>query len=197
MLIGYARVSTKEQDTHMQRRALEAAGVTVIFEEKRSGADRRRPMLRQALDALKAGDSLVVFKLDRVARSLQHLLEIFSELDGKGVGFRSCTEAIDTTHSAGRCMMQILGAFAEFERSIIRDRTLHGLAAARSRGVRLGRAWSIPEEQHALIVQMFREGATRSALARKYGVHVSSIKRVLRSLGEFRIGPFGRPSIAH
>lgn len=186
MLIGYARVSTAEQETHLQRRALHAAGVLEIHEEKRSGADRRRPVLRAVIDRLQPGDTLVVFKLDRVARSLQHFLEVLAELEAKNVGFRSATEAIDTTTPAGRLMMQMIGAFAEFEREIIRERTRHGMRSAVERGVQLGRPTAIPRELHLQVVDEFVKGASRTTLARRYGCHLSSIKRTLRANGVWR-----------
>lgn len=113
MLIGYARVSTQEQETHLQIDALKRAGVEKIHEEKRSGGDRKRPVLEQVLSELQPGDTLVVYKLDRIARSLSHLLEVLDRIEKSGAGFLSVTEVIDTKSPAGRMMMQIIGAFAE------------------------------------------------------------------------------------
>ncbi len=181
MLIGYARVSTQEQETDMQIDALRKAGVTLIHEEKRSGGDRKRPVLAKVLDDLQPGDTLVVYKLDRVARSLKHLLEILERLEEIKVGFRSLTETIDTTTPAGRMMMQIIGAFAEFERELIRERTRAGIKAAKARGVVFGRNYGIPLEQQSVMMQKWRSGKfTKTALAREYNVHISSIKRTIR-----------------
>jgi len=181
MLIGYARVSTQEQETHLQLDALRKAGVEVIYEEKRSGGDRRRPVLAKVLAELKAGDTLVVFKLDRIARSLSHLLEVLDLLEREGAAFMSLTETIETRSPAGRMMMQIIGAFAEFERELIRERTRAGMAAAARRGVRFGRPYGIPLELQPEALRKWQSGHyTKSALAREYDVHISSIKRMIR-----------------
>jgi len=180
MLYGYARVSTQEQETHAQIDALRKVGVDFVFEEKRSGGDARRPVLTGLLDQLQAGDALVVYKLDRVARSLKHLLHVLDELEAKHVSFRSLTESIDTSTPAGRMMMQMLGAFAEFELAMIRERTRAGLAAAMARGARPGRPRAMSPHDEAEAVRLFLAGAmTKSAIARKYGTHISSIKRAL------------------
>jgi DNA invertase Pin-like site-specific DNA recombinase len=134
MLIGYARVSTTDQDAAVQVQALEAAGCERIFEEKASGGRWDRPELHDLLDQLRPGDTLVVWKLDRLARSLKDVLTIMERVEKAAAGFRSLTEAIDTTTSAGRMMMQMIGSFAEFERSMLRERTQAGLAAARKEG---------------------------------------------------------------
>jgi len=181
MLIGYARVSTQEQETGMQIDALKRAGVENILEEKRSGGDRGRPLLEKALSALQPGDAFVVYKLDRVARSLSHLLEILDRIEKAGASFRSLTEVIDTKSPAGRMMMQIIGAFAEFERELIRERTKAGIKAAKDRGVKFGRNYGIPEtEQPEMMHQWYSGHYTKSALAKQYGVHNSSVKRTIR-----------------
>ena len=183
--MGYARVSTQEQETHLQTAALRKAGVDVIYQEKRSGGDRNRPVLKQLIADMKAGDTLVVFKLDRIARSLKDLLDILEELEGKGAGFRSLTETIDTTTAAGRMMMQIIGAFAEFERCLIAERTRAGIRAAKARGVVFGRNYGIPLEEQPEMMRLWRTGTyTKTALARMYSVHISSIKRTIRRLSE-------------
>ena len=185
MLIGYARVSTQEQETHMQIDALRKAGVKEIHEEKRSGGDRKRPVLAAVLARLHKGDTLVVFKLDRIARSLKHLLEILEQIEAAGAGFRSLTETIDTTTPSGRMMMQIIGAFAEFERELIRERTRAGIKAAKARGVVFGRNYGIPLEQQPEMMQRWRSGQfTKSQLARLYDVHISSIKRTIKRFEE-------------
>ena len=136
MLIGYARVSTQDQSPALQLDALKAAGCERIFVEKASGAQRDRPELKSALDFARGdtGDVLVVWKLDRLARSLSQLIDTVDLLEKRGIGFRSLTEAIDTTSAGGRLVFHMFGAMAEFERSIIRERTRAGLDAARARG---------------------------------------------------------------
>ena len=133
-LLGYARVSTDEQTTDAQIDALERAGCKTIHREHASGASRARPQLKLALDRCKPGDVLVVVRIDRLARSLSHLLEIIETLDARGAGFRSLGDPIDTTSPQGRFTLQILGAVAEFERALIRESTKAGLKAARDRG---------------------------------------------------------------
>lgn len=137
MQIGYARVSTQDQDVSLQLDALERAGCEKIFTEKASGAQRDRPELKAALDYIRTGDTLVVWKLDRLARSLRQLIDTVEDLNTKKIGLRSLTESIDTTTSGGKLIFHIFGALAEFERAVIRERTNAGLAAARARG-RLG-----------------------------------------------------------
>jgi DNA invertase Pin-like site-specific DNA recombinase len=139
MLVGYARVSTQDQNPALQLDALKAAGCEKLFVEKASGAQHDRPELLAALDYLRAGDSLVVWKLDRLARSLKQLIETVELLDSRSIGFRSLTEAIDTTTAGGKLIFHVFGALAEFERSIIRERTKAGLEAARVRGKKGGR----------------------------------------------------------
>lgn len=152
MLYGYARVSTGEQVLDSQLDALRAHGCGIIFQEHASGADRTRPELARALTTLKRGDTLVVVKIDRVARSLSHLFQVVECLDKRGVAFKSIGDpGIDMTTSHGRLMLGVLGSVAEFERSLIRDRTNAGLAAARARG-RVGGnpALRTPEGQQAM-----------------------------------------------
>jgi DNA invertase Pin-like site-specific DNA recombinase len=134
MSIGYARVSTEEQTLALQLDALESAGCKRIFEDKASGSKQDRPGLTQALDQLREGDVLVVWRLDRLGRSLTQLISTVSGMNERGVGFRSLNEQIDTTTSSGKLVFHIFGALAEFERNLIRDRTHAGLAAARARG---------------------------------------------------------------
>jgi len=192
MLIGYARVSTSEQDTRMQLDALHRAGCRRIREEKRSGGDTKRPELRRALDELREGDTLVVYKLDRLARSLRHLLNILAELAELGAGFRSLTESIDTTTPAGRMMMHMLGAVAEFERGLIAERSIAGQQAAMARGVHCGRpaALTMKEGMRARELVLAQK-ATLSGLARLHGVHESSIKRAIVRAAEMLNGSSG------
>src|SRR5437763_3033203 len=134
MLIGYARVSTQDQTLNLQKNALEKIGCSKIFTDTASGAQTERKGLDEALAYVREGDSLVVWKLDRLGRSLKHLIETITALNNRNVGFQSITEHIDTTTSGGKLIFHIFGAFAEFERDIIRERTNAGLAAARAGG---------------------------------------------------------------
>ena len=134
MLIGYARVSTHDQNLDLQKDALQAAGCEKIFVDERSGAVATRPGLQHAMDALREGDVLVVWRLDRLGRSLRNLIELVGQLDETKIGFRSLQEAMDTSTSGGKLIFHVFGALAEFERNLIRDRTQAGLSAARARG---------------------------------------------------------------
>jgi len=140
MLIGYARVSTEDQNLGLQLDALEHAGCELIFQDEGvSGAATDRRALNDALAALAPGDVLVTWKLDRLGRSLAHLISITTRLEAEGIGFRSLSEAIDTTTASGRLLFHVMGALAEFERSLISERTRAGMAAAKARGQHLGR----------------------------------------------------------
>jgi DNA invertase Pin-like site-specific DNA recombinase len=134
MLIGYVRVSTQDQTVHLQKDALEKIGCTKIFTDTISGSATQRLGLAEALDYVREGDTLVVWKLDRLGRSLKHLIETITNLNNRNIGFKSITEQIDTTTSGGKLIFHIFGALAEFERDIIRERTNAGLQAARARG---------------------------------------------------------------
>jgi DNA invertase Pin-like site-specific DNA recombinase len=139
MLIGYARVSTLDQTLALQQDALSAAGCEQLYTDTASGSLKERPGLTQALSHLRPGDTLVVWRLDRLGRSLPHLIETVADLSARGVGFRSLQEQIDTTTSGGKLIFHVFGALAEFERDVIRERTQAGLAAARARGRTGGR----------------------------------------------------------
>lgn len=139
MIVGYARVSTQDQNPQLQLDALEKGRCEQVFQEKATGKFRDRPELTACLRTLRKGDTLVVWKLDRLARSLKDLVEMIHDLEQRGVGFRSLTESIDTTTSGGRLVFHIFGALAEFEHSLIRERTVAGLVAARARGRKGGR----------------------------------------------------------
>jgi DNA invertase Pin-like site-specific DNA recombinase len=158
MLVGYARVSTREQNYDLQLDALRKAGCDKVFEEKLSGANRDRPQLNAALDYLRSGDTLVVWKLDRLARSLKQLIETVEMLSERRIGFRSLTESIDTTSSGGRLIFHVFGALAEFERSIIRERTTAGLIAARARGRVGGRPRSLDEAGIDIAKALLKDG---------------------------------------
>ena len=134
MLIGYARVSTQDQTLNLQKDALEKIGCTKIFTDTISGAATERKGLDEAITFLRDGDTLVVWRLDRLGRSLKHLIETINTLTGRNIGFKSITENIDTTTSGGKLIFHVFGALAEFERDLIRERTQAGLQAARARG---------------------------------------------------------------
>src|SRR5437763_6686784 len=139
MLIGYARVSTQDQTLHLQKDALEKLGCNKIFTDTASGSKAERIGLDEALEYVREGDTLVVWRLDRLGRSLKHLIETITELNNRKIGFKSIQENIDTTTSGGKLVFHIFGALAEFERDIIRERTNAGLLAARARGRKGGR----------------------------------------------------------
>jgi len=145
--IGLARVSTTEQNPDLQVDELTAAGCWKVWADRASGARDRRPQLDEVLEQLRSGDTLVVWRLDRLARSLRHLIEVVTGLDARGVGFRSLRENIDTTTAGGRLVFHLFEALAQFEREIIRDRTVAGLAAARARGRVGGRPSKLSAEQ--------------------------------------------------
>lgn len=179
MLIGYARVSSLEQDTELQLRALRGAGVSRIYSEKRS-AVKTRPQLEQLLEQLRTDDVVVVYKLDRLARSLRDLLGIMDRIASHGAQFRSLTEHIDTTTPAGKMALQMLGAVAEFERNLIRERSMAGLEVARANGVRFGRAPALDSHQAARLVALWDTGEhSKTQLAKKFGVSISTVKRTL------------------
>ena len=181
MVMGYARVSrADQQDTKAQVDALLAAGADRIFEDQASGGRWERPQLHQMIDFLRETDIVIVWKLDRLSRSLKDLLNIMDLIEGKGAGFRSLTEAIDTTAPAGRMLMQMLGSFAEFEREMIRERTIAGLFAARMRGKVLGRPRKVSDEQKAEIIEMVATGSkTNAEVARLFSVSNSTIGRIM------------------
>ena len=139
MLVGYARVSTDDQNLDLQRDALDKAGCEKTFTDVMSGSQKERTGLQELLAFCREGDTLVVWKLDRLGRSLQHLIETVQELQKRGIGFKSLEESIDTTTSGGKLIFHVFGALAEFERDIIRDRTIAGLVSARARGRKGGR----------------------------------------------------------
>lgn len=181
MHIGYARISkTEGQDTAAQIEALKAAGSKKIFQEAASGGRWDRPELHKALDQLRPGDVFIVWKLDRLSRSLKDLLHIMELIEAAEAGFRSVTEAIDTTTPAGRMMMQMVGSFAEFERAMIRERTRAGLTAARRQGRIGGRRPKLSAKQREEIITQITTGQWSSAeAARLFAVHPSTISRLL------------------
>ena len=180
MFIGYARVSTQEQTLDLQQDALEAAGCEHVFHDTVGGARAERPGLANALDHLREGDTLIVWRLDRLGRSLQHLIEVVTELQERGIGFRSLQESIDTTTSGGRLIFHVFGALAEFERDLIRERTKAGLAAARARGRRGGRPRKLSKRRVELLYRLYDEREhTVAEIASMMGISRSALYKYL------------------
>ena len=180
MLIGYARVSTTDQNPDLQIGALKSAGCDPqnIYQEKASGAQRDRPELKAAIKYARQGDTLVVWKLDRLARTMKQLIETVEELDQRNIGFRSLTEAVDTTTAGGKLVFHVFGALAEFERAIIRERINAGLEAARSRGRVGGRPSSLSEDDIAAAKAMLADsGLSVGSVAARLGVSTATIYR--------------------
>ncbi len=181
MRVGYARVSTQDQQNTAQIAALNASGCERIFEEKISGGKWDRPELHRMMDQLKAGDTVVVYKLDRLSRSLKDLLSVLEKLESVGAAFNSLTESIDTRSSAGRMMMHIIGSFAEFERTMLRERTLAGLESARISGRIGGRRSKLSDDQQLSIIESLSIGQKAIDVARLFDVHPSTVGRLLSS----------------
>lgn len=180
MLIGYARVSTQGQDNALQLDALARLGCSVVFEEKGSGATRKgRKELARCLASLRKGDMLCVYKIDRIARSLFDLLDILHHLDRVGAAIKSVTELLDTTNPMGVFMVQILGAVAQLERSMIRERSIAGQRSARERGRVPGRVRSLGDLESKAVAEYLSGGCTYAGLVLKYGASVSAIKRAV------------------
>ena len=179
-LLGYARVSTADQNPDLQLDELRAAGCYSVWADSASGTLDRRPQLDAVLAALRPGDTLVVWRLDRLGRSLRHLLEVVTALQDRGVGFRSLREAIDTTTAGGRLIFHVFAALAEFEREIIRERTVAGLSAARARGRSGGRPTVMSPEKTQAARRMYDEREhTVEQIAGILGVSRTSIYRAL------------------
>lgn len=180
-MIGYARVSTNDQNLDLQVDALRSAGCGRVFEDHGvSGAIEKRRGLNAVLRTLRKGDTLVVWRLDRLGRSIRHLIDVITKLQARGIEFRSVTENIDTSSAGGRMIFHVIAAMAEFERSMISERTVAGMAAARQRGQRLGRRRSMTEEQCAEAVKALRHGCESLAdVARRYNVHPRTLKRLI------------------
>ena len=178
--IGYARVSTLDQDPALQLDALTAAGCSKIFEDRISGARADRPGLRQALDYARDGDVLIVWKLDRLGRSLPHLIETVAALEKRGVGFRSLTEAIDTTTPGGRLVFHLFGALGQFERDLIQERTRAGLAAAAARGRKGGRKPVVSADKLARARNMVAKGLTVREAATRLKIGKTALYEALR-----------------
>jgi DNA invertase Pin-like site-specific DNA recombinase len=185
-LIGYARVSTAEQDTALQTDALRKAGCDKIFEDTVSGAKAERPGLAAALAYVREGDALVVWRLDRLGRSLPHLIETIGALEARGVGFRSLTEAIDTTTSGGRLIFHVFGALGQFERDLIRERTKAGLTAAAARGRKGGRKPVVTAEKLQRAREHIANGLTVREAAARLKVGKTALYAALKAAGSGR-----------
>ena len=180
MLVGYARVSTLDQNPALQIDALKGVGCERIFIEKASGAQRDRPELKAALTYVRAGDTLVVWKLDRLARSMRQLIETVEDLQSRGIELRSLTESIDTATPGGRLVFHIFGALAEFERAVIRERTNAGLQAARERGKKGGRPRRLGPKDLAAAKAMLADPEIRMEdVARRLNVSPATLYRHL------------------
>ena len=181
MKIGYARVSTQDQNLNLQNDALKAAGCEKVFaDEGGSGAVKTRSGLDAALAAIGDGDTLIVWKLDRLGRSLSFLIELIGELGRKGAGFIALQDGIDTTTSGGKLVFHIMGALAEFERNLVSERTTAGMAAARRRGKHLGRPSALSGAQVAHAKKAIEKGdETLSGMASMLGVHRNTLKRAI------------------
>ncbi|MEZ5896958.1 MAG: recombinase family protein [Parvularculaceae bacterium] len=174
MRIGYDRVSTVDQNLDLQIDALNAAGCDEIYEDEGlSGVRAKRPGLEKALARLKQDDVLVVWKLDRLGRSMKHLIELTSALESRGVGFHSLSDAIDTSTPGGKLYFHLMGAFAEFERNLISERTKAGMAAAKARGVKMGRPKKLAPQQREAVARF--DSDVLDDAARQIGAHSSTV----------------------
>ena len=182
MRVGYARVSTQDQKLDLQRQALQAAGCDLIFEDTISGTRAKRPGLDKVLAKLAPGVVVVVWRLDRLGRSLSHLVEVLKVIESKGAGFVSLNEAIDTTSASGRLVFHMMAALAEFERALIVERTQAGLAAAKARGAKLGRRRKLTPKQVAHGRALLDAGETGHAVAQSLGVSRATLYRAIGPL---------------
>jgi len=181
MKIGYARVSTDDQNLDLQERALTAAGAEKIYRDQASGALSSRTGLNAALAALKPGDTLIVWRLDRLGRSLPHLISVVGELGERGVAFQSLNDNIDTASAQGRLVFHMMGALAEFERALISERTTAGIRAAQARGVRLGRRPTLDRVQIQHARTLIAGGESPATVARILRVGRSTLYRALKA----------------
>lgn len=179
MLIGYIRVSTNDQNTDLQRNALQGANCELIFEDRISGKKTDRPGLKKALRCLQEGDTLIVWKLDRLGRSMRHLVMLTAELHERGINFRSLTDSIDTSTPMGRFFFHVMGALAEMERELIVERTRAGLEAAREKGRIGGRRRIMTADVTERARRMLRQGATLQQVALILEVSVKTIYRYI------------------
>jgi DNA invertase Pin-like site-specific DNA recombinase len=181
MLIGYARISTYEQTLHLQKDALEKADCSKIFTDTASGAKVERKGLEEALNYVRKGDTLVVWRLDRLGRSLPHLIATMTDLEERGIGFKSLTENIDTTTSGGKLIFHIFGALAEFERNLIRERTQAGLSAARERGRRGGRPKVLTGRKLSIAQDLYEKRHPIAEILRTLKISKSTLYRSIKT----------------
>jgi DNA invertase Pin-like site-specific DNA recombinase len=181
MLIGYARVSTQEQTLNLQRDALEKAGCTKIFTDAASGAKAERKGLDEALNYVRKGDTLVVWRLDRLGRSLPHLITTMTDLEERGIGFKSLTENINTTTSGGKLIFHIFGALAEFERNLIRERTQAGVTAARARGRKGGRPKALTGKQVGIAQDLYEKAHSIAEICRTLKISRATLYRAIQT----------------
>jgi DNA invertase Pin-like site-specific DNA recombinase len=180
MLIGYARASTHEQTLHLQQDALTKAGCTKTFTDTASGAKTERIGLEEALNYVRKGDTLVVWRLDRLGRSLPHLITTMTALEERGIEFKSLTENIDTTTSGGKLIFHIFGALAEFERNLIKERTRAGLTAARARGKKGGRPKALTPQQRSVAQALYDTGHPIMDICRTLKISKATLYRALK-----------------
>lgn len=181
-VIGYARVSTEEQTLDLQRDALQQAGAVMLYEDQASGKTAARSELQQCLRALREGDTLMVWRLDRLGRNLQDLILIVNDLKARGVAFRSLKESIDTTGPAGTLVFHMFAALAEFERELMRERTLAGLVAARTRGRKGGRRPVLDSKQREAVLSLLKSrDISVQDISRQFGVSRSTLYNILKS----------------
>lgn len=193
MLLGYARVSTDDQTARFQLDALEAAGCERTFSELASGAAAERPVLTELLNHSRRGDTVVVWRLDRLGRSLSHLIETVRKLESGGVGLRSLAEGIDTTTPNGRLVFHVFGALAQFECELVRERAMAGLAAARARGRKGGRPPKLSAEKLRVAQRLLKDPkSTVSEVARTLGVHRSTLHKALHEAVAKPVNGVGR-----
>ena len=187
MRVGYARVSTGEQNLDLQVDALKKAGCEQIYHDEMSGAKAERPGLSEALKFIRSGDMLVVWRLDRLGRSLKDLIERVAELRGRGIDFLSLHEQIDTTTSAGKLQFHIFSALAEFERDLIRERTMAGLRAARARGKKGGRKFRLTPEEARMAASLIKDKTHKiKDICKRLGISTATLYRYVSPTGELR-----------
>jgi DNA invertase Pin-like site-specific DNA recombinase len=188
MLIGYARVSTTDQTLDLQKDALEKAGCSRIFTDTASGAKAERVGLDEALSHLREGDTLVVWRLDRLGRSLKHLIETITGLNNRHIGFKSITESIDTTTSGGKLIFHIFGALAEFERDIIKERTNAGLQAARARGRKGGRPKALSPKKAQMAEVLYKDkNNSIDEICKTLNISRATLYRYIKIKGSIRV----------
>jgi DNA invertase Pin-like site-specific DNA recombinase len=188
-VIGYARVSTRDQNPQLQLDALTQAGAARIFTDRATGTNANRPQLQEALRYLNAGDVLMVWKLDRLGRSVRDCIAILEDLHERGIEFRSLTQGFDTTTAQGKFFYTVMSAFAELDVALLRERTYEGLAAARKAGRTGGRPTVMSTERTAQAVRMYKDGTGISEIARVLGVGRTSVDRALTRAGAKDLDP--------